>query len=398
MYNLNDNSYNGQPNLMSYDVADNVLKKAYINCIENSVNEFLFVFHGGEPLMHKKEFLEYFILSAKKIFPKTIKLYFAIQSNGTLITKKTASFCNELKIQIGISLDGIKEANDINRIYKNGKSSFADVVSGIKNSLLFPFHKKTLGVLTVINLDSNPIEIYHLFKKLKIPHFDLLFPYFTHDTYPYQEKLLDAKYTPYADWLIKLFDVWFDDNNHKPDIRMFSGFIRCLLGDEYPNDLFGCFKNGLLVIETDGEIEPIDYLKACGNEFTKTGLNILNNNLHEAYDSKLVNLYYNSHNILCTICKGCPINDICGGANLTSRYSKNNGFNNASIYCKDIMKLVSHIQNRVFAFINVESLKDNKLKLLNYDDMFNKICQISNSENNILSYFKKERNEREYNM
>lgn len=62
------------------------------------------------------------------------------------------------------------------------------------------------------------------------------------------------------------------------------------------------------------------------------------------------------------------------------------------------MKLVSHIQNRVFAFINVESLKDNKLKLLNYDDMFNKICQISNSENNILSYFKKERNEREYNM
>ena len=81
MYNLNDNSYNEQPNLMSYDVADNVLKKAYINCIENSVNEFLFVFHGGEPLMHKKEFLEYFILSAKKIFPKTIKLYFAIQSN-----------------------------------------------------------------------------------------------------------------------------------------------------------------------------------------------------------------------------------------------------------------------------------------------------------------------------
>lgn len=388
MYNLDDSSYIGQPSLMSYDIADAILKKAYRNCVDNNVKEFLFAFHGGEPLMHQKDFLEYFVVSAKGLFPESIKLYFAMQSNGTLITKEIASICNELKIQIGISLDGVKEINDLNRLYKNGESTFTDVLKGIENSLLFPFHKTTLGLLTVINLDSNPIELYNLFKELRIPHFDLLFPYFTHDTYPYLEKLSNTKYTPYADWLIKLFDIWFDDNN-KPDIIMFSGFIRCLLGDEYPNDFFGCFKNGLLVIETNGEIEPIDYLKACGEEFTKTGLNVIDNNLSEAYNSKLINLYYNSHQILCTICKKCPINSICGGANLTSRYSKNQGFNNTSIYCKDVIKLISHIQNRVFEVIGIDFLKDYNLELLNYEYLINQVYKIQNLENNILSYFKK---------
>lgn len=393
MYNLDDSSYMGQPSLMSYDIADDILNKAYINCIDNNVNEFLFAFHGGEPLMHREEFLENFVLSAKRLFPETIKLYFAIQSNGTLITKEIASICNELKIQIGISLDGVREINDLNRLYKNKESTFTDVLKGIENSLLFPFHEKTLGLLTVINLDSNPIELYNLFKELRIPHFDLLFPYFTHDTYPYIDKLSNTKYTPYADWLIKLFDIWFDDNN-KPDIIMFSGFIRCLLGDEYPNDFFGSFKNGLLVIETNGEIEPIDYLKACGEEFTKTGLNVTDNNLSEAYNSELINLYYNSHNILCTICEECPINMICGGANLTSRYSKDKGFNNTSIYCKDVMKLISHIQNRVFKVIGIGSIKDYNLELLNYDYLINQVYRVQNLENKILSYFKNNKNEK----
>lgn len=392
MYNLDDSSYMEQPPLMSYDVAERIIKKTCENCIENNINEFLFAFHGGEPFMHHKDFFEYFVVSAREFFPDNISLYFAVQSNGTLITKEIASICNELKIQIGISLDGTKEINDLNRLYRNGKSTFSDVLKGINNSLLFPYHKKTLGLLTVINLDSDPIDLYNLIKQIRVPRFDLLFPYFTYDTFPYSDKLSDTNYTPYADWLIKLFDRWFDDNE-QPDIRMFSGFVRCFFGEEYPNDFFGNFKNGLLVIETNGEIEPIDYLKACGEEFTKTGLNILHNNLSEAYDSELINLYYNSHNILCTACELCPINNICGGANLTSRYSKENGFNNTSIYCKDVMKLISYIQNRIFTTIGLDLFKEYDLELLDYNHMINQIIQVQNLENEILSSFKHIKNE-----
>ena len=73
-------------------------------------------------------------------------------------------------------------------------------------------------------------------------------------------------------------------------------------------------------------------------------MNIKDNNLSDVYLLPNVKLYYKSHSILPDSCKECPINDICGGTNLPARYSNKNGFNNRSIYCKDILKLLTHIQ------------------------------------------------------
>ena len=81
--------------------------------------------------------------------------------------------------------------------------------------------------------------------------------------------------TPYADWLIDFYNIW-DKDIERPKVRMFNGFIECMFGEEYPTDLFGNYKNGLLVIETNGDIEAVDYLKACGDNFTKTKLKMLN--------------------------------------------------------------------------------------------------------------------------
>ena len=390
MYNLEDTSYSKQPKFMSREVCEQVIIKTYKHCIQNDIKEFLFVFHGGEPLLCEDDFFVWFVTFANNFFENRVKLYYAVHSNGTLFVPEIAEVFSRLKIQIGISLDGDKNVNDKNRLYKNGRSSYNDVITGINNCLKYPFHAKTMGILSVINLDKSPEEVYFFFKTIGISVYDLNFPYYTYETYPFIEKDNDTNFTPYADWLIKVFDLWYNDAN-RPNIKMFSGFINCFLGEEYPNDLFGSYDNGLLVINTDGEIEPIDYLKACGEEFVKTNMNIKDNNLSDTYSLPNVRLYYKSHSILPDSCKECPVNDICGGTNLPARYSDKNGFNNKSIYCKDILKLLAHIQRCIAKDLKkIEMTMVTDLDLIDYDVTIHNIMSINNKEQGVLSSYKKQ--------
>ncbi|WP_262916259.1 MULTISPECIES: radical SAM protein [Flavobacterium] len=381
MYNMEDKSFELQPRFMSNEIVDSIIIKTFNHCISNNVKEFLFAFHGGEPLLQKPDFFKYFVNKCKSIFSNKVTIFFTIQTNGTLITKEIASLFNDLEIQIGISIDGIREINDENRLYKNNKSSFDDVLLGIKNAFDFKFHKNTLGILSVINLENNPLEFYDFLKEIKIKNFDLLFPYNSYDNLPKSYKVNDINHTPYADWLIKLFNIWYLDSNiDRPNIRMFNGFIECFFGGEYPNDLFGNYKNGLLVIETNGDIEAVDYLKACGQNFTKTDLNILKNEISDSINSELINLYYHSHNKLNSKCNQCNVKEICGGGNLVSRYSKTNGFDNASFLCSDFLKLILFIQNITYSNLPKDLLDENNIEISSFEKEHLIINSLSNKQ------------------
>jgi len=71
-------------------------------------------------------------------------------------------------------------------------------------------------------------------------------------------------------------------------------------------DSLGGVKNGLLVIETDGGIEPVDVLKICGPAFTKLGLSVHRNEIRDAYASNIVQLYQQGWARACDTCLACP--------------------------------------------------------------------------------------------
>src|SRR6267378_3018173 len=50
---------------------------------------------------------------------------------------------------------------------------------------------------------------------------------------------------------------------------------------------------------------------------------------------------------LCEICKRCEFHDTCGGGYLPSRWSKQRGYDNPSVYCEDLKGIFRHIQRRV---------------------------------------------------
>jgi len=66
-------------------------------------------------------------------YPRGQYVSFHCTSNGTIINNKVLQFINKWHPDyLEISLDGEKIVNDINRKYKNGNSSYVDVVNNIK--------------------------------------------------------------------------------------------------------------------------------------------------------------------------------------------------------------------------------------------------------------------------
>jgi len=92
-----------------------------------------FSIFGGEPLLCM-DLIEEFLKSGlkKKRDGKTYNFI----TNGTLIPKYIDRFDPFKKIvEFQISLDGNKEAHDLNRKYLNGKGTFDDVIKGVKTCI-----------------------------------------------------------------------------------------------------------------------------------------------------------------------------------------------------------------------------------------------------------------------
>lgn len=353
MYNLGDNTYLNQPKVMSKKVVDAVISKALTHCKLKKNPYFVFSFHGGEPLLAGKPFFKYFVNQARELFKlEGIDPYFALQTNGVLLTDEWCEHFSALGIEITISLDGDKATNDFYRIDHKGRGSYDRVVKGLKIAQESIHGIPPPGVLSVIDIHSDPLNLYNHFKKLNIHWFDVNHPDANYDAPPpgYSPS---PEITPHADWLIKMFDVWFSDTkeNKKPQIRLFEDIVKSTLGSMQSTDALGNHRSEILVIETDGGLEAVDTLKVCGDGFTKNNLNILRNEFDEVFQDDLVELYENSHSMLPAKCLVCPIKDICGGGYIPHRYSSKNGFNNPSIYCNDWLKFILHVRNKVIGLL-----------------------------------------------
>jgi uncharacterized protein len=349
VYHMGDESYREQPRCMSERTVSALLSRVATYSAEQGLSGVTFIFHGGEPLLAGREFFRSFVARARAVLEPAVAPAFALETNGTLLTEEWLELLSELSITFGISLDGPQSVHDANRVDHAGRGSYSSVRRAVQTALGEPrFEANFGGVLAVIDLDSDPLELYRHHRDLGIRRCDFLLPDGTHDRPP---RRTSASATPYGDWLITLFDAWFDAQDTSLSIRLFDEIIGLLLRGEPGTDALGGGRNGLLVIETDGGIEPVDVLKICGPSFTKLGLNVHRNEIREACATELVRSYHGGAAELCETCRGCPVVQVCGGGYLPHRYSSQNAFANPSVYCLDLMKLITHVRNRLHATI-----------------------------------------------
>ncbi|WLD23306.1 radical SAM protein [Flavobacterium dauae] len=353
---MGDESYIHQPKFISIENIQNLTDRIKEHCNRHDLKKFGITFHGGEPLLYGKAKMIKIIEILKSIENDNLNIAIGIQTNGILIDNDWCEIFKKYKIQIGISLDGVEKINDENRIDFKGKGTYDRVIEGVKKCQEYNIN---FGVLSVVNITQPPTDTIEHFKKLKIKGFDLLLLDQNHDSKVFEKFKV-------SDWLIELFDLWYPQAKDV-SINLFANIIYGIYGLDIKSDAIGKNINKTIIIETDGSIETLDVLKICGNNFTKNNLNIRNNQLDDVFDSDLIKLYYYSNTYLPKKCLACPIQNICGGGYIPHRYSSSAGFNNPTIYCDDILKLVTHIQNILIDEMNHEIKEKSKVEKLSYE-------------------------------
>lgn len=370
IYNKGDLSYKSQPKYFSRILVPILLDRVLEYMLENDMGTFVIVFHGGEPMLNGIDFYVYFIDEYNRIFAKHPKrrVLFVMQTNGTLINKENAKVLFDLKINVGISMDTTKESNDNFRVYHNNKSSYNEILNGFK---IMQEYDPGVGILSVIDVNYSAADTYKHIKSTETTFIDLLFPDETHDSI--EENDIRGKL---GEWLCELFDLWFEDKTKKPIIKVFTEVFHLILGTGNGYDTMGKNHGDAIVVESNGDIQSNDTFRVCKNRITDTKFNIVNDPLSVMHVDPLAKLYYNNHFDLCSVCSRCPIESLCGGGYVINRYSKINGFDNQSIYCNDLIKFITHVQNVIV------DISDGALALdrMNYEEISSYVKNLSHEK------------------
>lgn len=147
--------------VLSEEMLDQFTKE-YIEA--QTMNDVLFTWHGGEPLMRPLSFYRK-ALELQNKYGRGRNISNVIQTNGTLLTDEWCRFLHENNWLVGVSIDGPQEFHDEYRRTASGGPSWAKVMRGIQ---LLNKHHVEWNAMAVVN-DFNadyPLDFYHFFKEM----------------------------------------------------------------------------------------------------------------------------------------------------------------------------------------------------------------------------------------
>lgn len=139
-------------------------------------SRFSIAFVGGEPLLHPQAVKSIYDYVTAEGQQRNITPVMKIVTNGTLIKGETLDILRLMKINLTISIDGIKKYNDVLRPSKDGKSTTDKILSGLQELA------KDRGQLQSVTLSAitskgneNLVENYYFFKELNPDAMEFVF-------------------------------------------------------------------------------------------------------------------------------------------------------------------------------------------------------------------------------
>ena len=340
MYEMADQSWRDQPRRMSPELVEATANRIGEHARAHELGSISLVLHGGEPLLAGPDPIASLVGAVRREVGPRIRADVSIQTNAVRLDEPYLRLFDELEVKVGVSLDGAEEDNNRHRRFRNGEGSYAAVVRGIGRLTQPRYRHLFSGLLSTLDLRSDPIRTLSSLAEFEPPRLDFLLP---HGTWrdPPPGRGPNEEETPYADWLITVFDhLWRVPG---PRVRLFQEIVRLLLGKTSASEMVGLSPSRLVVIETDGAIEQGDVLKVAYVGATQTGLHVLDDPLDRALELPGVIARQMEELALSGRCQTCPIRDVCGGGLYAHRYQPGRGFAGPSVYCPDLFKLIGHI-------------------------------------------------------
>ncbi|MCK9922104.1 FxsB family radical SAM/SPASM domain protein [Frankia sp. AgPm24] len=346
VYQLADQSWREQPAVMSRGTVDATAARVAEHARRHGLTAVQITLHGGEPLLAGAELLGYLVTAFRAAAPSTTEVAFGLQTNAVLLDDAMLELCLLHGVQIGVSIDGGAASHNSRRLRRNGRSSFEATDAGLARLASGRFRDIFAGLLCVVDIGSDPVEVYESLLAWRPPAVDFLLPHGNWRDRP-PGRGPDEQHTPYADWLITLFERWYSAPEHETEIRLFAEIIVMLLGGQSQVESVGLTPSAVVVVETDGAIEQVDALKSAYHGAARTGLHVGRDDFDAALRHPGIVARQIGAAALSAHCADCSVRRVCGGGYYPHRYRPGTGFRDRSVYCPDLFALITHIGRRI---------------------------------------------------
>lgn len=354
MYQMADQSWRSRPKRMALQTVGHIRDRIAEHVQSHSLGSIHVTLHGGEPLLAGPDFMRHAVRTIRDALDPAVHVTFGIQTNGVLLDAGYLKLFDELGVRVSVSLDGDADAHNRHRRRANGDGSHAAVVRGLEQLTSAPFRHLFGGLLCTIDPCNAPVSTYEALLRFGPPAVDFLLPHGNWSAPP-PGRVINARETPYGDWLAAVFDRWYQRPRQETRIRLFAEIMNLLMGRPSATEEVGLSPAGMVVIETDGSIEQADSLKSAYDGAPATGLHVSRHSFDEALLLPAVAVRQIGERALSATCQSCRIRTVCGGGLYAHRYRDDNGFANPSVYCPDLMRIIDHIRAAVEA--DIASLK-----------------------------------------
>lgn len=175
---VENNPYNtSQRQVMDRKTCITAIDK-FLYEIKDKYKESQIIFYGGEPLVNVELLKE----AIKYIRDRSHDLKITVLTNGTLLTQEICLFLKQYTVGIGLSLDGPKEINDKNRIFRNSQNSVYDTLEEkirILNEIHGPY---CISATVTQDVIDNKDSVLYDFKKLGVENIFWNLFHFSHSS------------------------------------------------------------------------------------------------------------------------------------------------------------------------------------------------------------------------
>jgi len=304
------------------------------------MKHFSITFHGGEPTLFPLERFEALCQSIHQIKQQThCNIALSMQSNGLLIDKNWLKVLKKYNVTLGISLDGEQQIHDKYRIDHKGRGTYLKTVAAIERLRAADL---SVYILSVADPQRGAaLFVDHLVNQLGIKQFDVIIPHLHHEN----------KVVSIADYFCDLFDQYMDTLIEQDvGIRILDKYMKqIVLSLRQQNPGPGYISTVTLL--TDGSLEATDDLRGAGG-LAPSIINIKTHTLQQVCEDPLWQEIYHSSLNLSEKCLSCEFKDTCAGGPMATRWSDKNRFDNPSVYCNDLFKIMTHMKNRLAPHID----------------------------------------------
>jgi uncharacterized protein len=358
VYTMADQSWRDRPAVMGPGTWRAAARRMAEHAAAHGLADMRLILHGGEPLLAGADRLAALIADFRTALGDATRLDVRLQTNGVLLDEAMLATLDEHAVTVGVSLDGAAADNDRRRRYPDGRGSHAAVEDALRLLNSTRYRRVFAGLLCTVDPLTDPVRCYESLLRYDPPAVDFLLPHANWSEPPPRDPASGP--TPHGDWLVAAFDRWYDAPRQETAVRLFEDVISLLLGGRSRSEQVGSSPVAVVVVETDGAIEQVDSLKSAYPGACATGLTVF----ADPFDAALTHPGVVARQIgvraLCATCRSCPLRTVCGGGHYAHRYRAGDGFDNPSVYCADMVRLIRHVRGRVAGDLRARSVGDRR--------------------------------------